>query len=49
MNKKHYLSPEIDVVSIEQEGIICGSDNLNVGTGASWGVEDPESDEGFIL
>lgn len=49
MAKTNYLSPEINVLRFEQEGIICASDTVNVGTGASWGFEEAESGEGFIL
>ena len=49
MAKTNYLSPEINVLRFEQEGIICASDTVNVGTGAFWGFEEAESGEGFIL
>ena len=51
MNNKHYQSPETEVIRLQQEGIICASDTLNAetGTGAIWGYEDADSDEGFIL
>lgn len=49
MIKKHYLTPDIEVIGLQQEGFICASDTVNVGTGASWGTEDADSDEGFIL
>ena len=49
MIKKLYLTPDIEVIELQQEGIICGSDTVNVGTGASWGTEDAGSNEGFIL
>ena len=49
MIKKHYLTPDIEVIKLQQEGIICDSDTVNAGTGASWGTEDADSDEGFIL
>ena len=49
MIKKLYLTPDIEVIELQQEGIICASNTVNVGTGASWGTEDADSDEGFIL
>jgi hypothetical protein len=49
MNNKNYQSPEMEVLRLQQEGIICASDTLTTGTGASWGYEDADSDEGFIL
>ena len=49
MTKTNYQSPEINVLRLEQEGVICASDTVNVGTGASWGIEEAESGEGFIL
>ena len=49
MTKTNYQTPEIKLLQLEQEGIICGSDTANVGTGASWGTEGAGSDEGFIL
>lgn len=49
MSKTNYQSPEIKLLQLEQEGIICGSDPVNVETGASWGTEDAGSGEGFIL
>ena len=49
MIKTNYLSPEINVLRLEQEGMICASDTVNIGTGASWGTEDAGSDEGFII
>ena len=49
MIKKHYQTPDIEVIKLQQEGIICASDTVNVGPGASWGTEDADSDEGFIL
>ena len=49
MIKKHYQTPDIEVIELQQEGIICASDTVNVGTGASWGTEDAGSNEGFIL
>lgn len=49
MNKKHYQTPETEVIKLQQEGIICASDTLRTGTGAIWGYEEADSDEGFIL
>ena len=49
MTKTNYQSPEINVLRLEQEGVICASDTVNVGTGASWGIEEAGSGEGFIL
>lgn len=49
MKKTIYLKPEIDIVEFQQEGVLCGSDSVTFSTGASWGLEDAGSGEGFIL
>lgn len=47
MEKKSYMSPEIETLALQQEGILCASDELSV-TGASWGTEEGSGVE-FIL
>lgn len=48
MEKKSYKSPEIETLALQQEGILCASDELRSVTGASWGTEDGSGVE-FIL
>lgn len=48
MEKKSYKSPEIETLALQQEGILCASDELRSVTGASWGTDD-DSDVEFIL
>ncbi|MBR2608657.1 MAG: hypothetical protein IKC68_02900 [Bacteroidales bacterium] len=40
MKTKIYQTPEVQTLEMLQEGILCGSDKANAGTGASWGVEN---------
>ena len=48
MKKTFYLTPGINAIEFQSEGILCGSDPSEFGTGASWGTEDAGDSEGFI-
>ena len=48
MKTKHYLVPEIQIIALQQEGILCSSDAAQFGTGASWNVEDLSDDDIII-
>lgn len=49
MSKTIYQTPATGVIGLEQEGVFCISYQLQLRTGASWALEDADSDEGFIL
>lgn len=49
MKKTIYQVPAIEVIVLQQEGILCGSDTASFNTGASWELDDLGTGEGFIL
>ena len=48
MKTQNYQVPEIEIMTLLQEGVLCSSDAAQFGTGASWNIEDL-SDDDIIL
>lgn len=47
MNKKFYMTPEVEEVELELEGFLCGSSDIEEGVPVDMGGDNNDEDDGL--